>query len=172
MINVRLAEAKDAEELGRLHVDAWRFTYGGFMPADYLASFTYEDFAKHWAAAIAKKDSEHPDWVALLDGEIVGFLSVGDAAYEVAGYPNELKALYTKPGLQRKGVGRALIDHYKAWLLTRGESAFHLWVGKQNARAHAFYEANGGRRVAERSDRTFGGMVIPEWGYGWNLSAT
>lgn len=170
MLEIRFAQAKDAAEAARVHVDAWRFTYGGFMPAEFLASLSYEKFQEGWAEDIAKNDSHHPRWVAVLEGEIVGFLIVGDPqAYPVPGYPNELRALYTKPGLQRKGAGRALVKTYSDWLRARGESAFHLWVGKQNTRAHAFYEAIGGKRVAERGDRVFGGINIPEWGYGWNL---
>jgi GNAT superfamily N-acetyltransferase len=169
MVKVRPAQLNDAAEVARVHVDAWRFTYGGFMPAEYLASLSYEAFEGGWRRDTLLNDPKHPRWVAVLDGAIVGFLIAGDAAYEVPGYPNELRALYTKPGVQRKGVGRALMETYQHWLLSRGESAYHLWVGKQNERAHAFYEAVGGKRVAERSDRIFGGMVIPEWGYGWDL---
>lgn len=170
MVKVRFAELKDAAEVARVHVDAWRFTYGGFMPDEFLNSFKYEEFEEGWRRDILENNPLLPRWVAELDGAIVGFLIGGDAAYEVPGYPNELRALYTKPGVQRQGVGTALMKTYQDWLKARGESAYHLWVGKQNKRAHAFYEANGGKRVAERGDRVFGGMPIPEWGYGWKLT--
>ncbi|RZA08819.1 MAG: GNAT family N-acetyltransferase [Proteobacteria bacterium] len=171
-MKVRRANPNDADEVARVHVDAWNFTYAGFMPADYLSSLSYDAFAKGWAADIAKADENQPRWVAESNGAIVGFLIAGSGGLEVPGYPNELRAIYTKPGVQRAGTGKALFQAYRDWLMARGEDKFHLWVGKQNERAHRFYEAMGGQRVAERSDRKFGGMVIPEWGYGFSAGAS
>lgn len=168
MIEVRRARAQDSEAAGRLQVDAWRFTYAGFFSEEYLGSLLYENYAAEWRTALAENHPRKPRWVAYLNGELVGILIADLPKLEVAGFPNELRAIYTKPGLQRAGIGRALFAAYIAWLRENGETAFHLWAGAQNTRAHAFYEAMGGRRVAERSDREFGGKRPIEWAFGWD----
>lgn len=169
MLTVRKARMEDARAGAILQVEGWRFTYGGFMPADFLASLDFVEFTGRWEQAIQANDPLHPRWVALLDDKLIGFVTGAVPKLEVPGYPNELGAIYTQPGLQRAGVGRALITTFKENLLSRGESAFHLWVGKQNKRAHHFYRAMNGEIVAERSDRHFGGMQIPEYAFGFRL---
>ena len=45
---VRRARVEDAAEIARVHVDSWRTTYAGLVPADHLASLSYERFEQNW----------------------------------------------------------------------------------------------------------------------------
>ncbi|HEX4304090.1 MAG TPA: GNAT family N-acetyltransferase [Rhizomicrobium sp.] len=47
------------------------------------------------------------------------------------------------PRLQGQGVGRALIDAWRAMMAARGVARLHLGVGPANARAVRFYQAYG-----------------------------
>jgi ribosomal protein S18 acetylase RimI-like enzyme len=68
-------------------------------------------------------------WIAELDGRVAGF---------VAASTDEITWAYVDPGLRRRGVGRALVEH----VLARAEGSIELDVLDGNA-ARAFYEALG-----------------------------
>ena len=38
---IREASPTDAAAIARVHVDSWRTTYAGIVPADYLANLSY-----------------------------------------------------------------------------------------------------------------------------------
>jgi len=92
--------------------------------------------------------------VADEDGELVGFITCGanrdeDAAPEVG----EVRTMFVVSGRWRSGVGRALLDAGLDELRRLGYSAATVWSFAGNARANAFYEANGfGRDGAERTE--------------------
>jgi ribosomal protein S18 acetylase RimI-like enzyme len=69
-------------------------------------------------------------WVFEEEGRILGFAGVSGS---------ELTHLYTDPSAQKRGVGRALLDHVKS---LRPES-LELWVFQKNEGARRFYERRG-----------------------------
>lgn len=89
--------------------------------------------------------------VALLDGVIAGFYSLG-ARHDPkeAGY---LWHLYVDPLCQRSGVGRALNDAALAEIASRGQGRAWLDVVAGNEKAIAFYVAMGWREYGrEQAD--------------------
>jgi putative acetyltransferase len=75
-------------------------------------------------------------YVFELDGAVAGFIVLrGD----------ELDALYVAPGLQRRGVGSALLEQAKE----ARPGGFRFWVFRDNHRARRFYEARGCRKIRE-----------------------
>ncbi|HRK71529.1 MAG TPA: GNAT family N-acetyltransferase [Micropepsaceae bacterium] len=81
--------------------------------------------------------------VALLDGVIAGFYSLGNS--DDPEKINYLWHLYVDPLCQRRGVGRALNDAALAELKSRGGSRVWLDVVAGNEKAIAFYLAMGWR---------------------------
>lgn len=81
--------------------------------------------------------------VALEDGALAGF---------VAASRESIAQLYVRRGLQRRGLGTAMLE----W--ARAQSAGRLWLYtfRRNTRACAFYERHGFRAVAHGFE--------PEWG--------
>jgi GNAT superfamily N-acetyltransferase len=69
-------------------------------------------------------------WVFEDDRRILGFAGVSGS---------ELTHLYTDPPAQKRGVGRALLDHVKS-LQPEG---LELWVFQKNQGARRFYERHG-----------------------------
>jgi putative acetyltransferase len=73
-------------------------------------------------------------WVAEVDGKPVAFMAIaGDF----------IDQLYVDPNYQRRGLGKALLDH------ARSLSPEHLWLYtlQINSTGRAFYEKNGFRAV-------------------------
>jgi len=97
-----------------------------------------------------------------------------DAAVEVIGSPplppeevGEVGALYVHPDWWRRGVGRVLLDASLAFLREQGYGVATLWALEDNARARAFYEAegwhdDGGRQQLELD---LPGVNLPEVRY-------
>jgi putative acetyltransferase len=70
-----------------------------------------------------------------MDGCVVGFVSMNG---------NEVGGLFVTPAQQKRGVGRALLDHVAA-----SRPYLELDVFKANAAARSFYESYGFRLVNE-----------------------
>src|SRR5689334_24584638 len=114
-MELRPAVPADAPAVARVHVRAWQAGYRGLMPAEYLDSLRPEDRA-------ARSTCGRPDGprttVALLDGAIVGFVTIRAP---------ELAALNVDPDAWSRGVGRALIAHARADLAAAGVTEANLW---------------------------------------------
>ena len=149
---VRAARLADAAAIARVHVAAWLETYPGLLPAELIASYTFELRERQWRARLgdatfAREDDESVPPVAYvaLDGEeIVGFAVGGPNRGEPRTFPGELFALYLLQRVQGRGVGHALFVRLRDTLRTRGLTPFVLWVVESNP-ACAFYEREGGR---------------------------
>ena len=87
--------------------------------------------------------------VAVLDGVILGYYSLGDPAHpERYDY---LWHLYVDPAAQRQGVGRALNDAALAEIESRGATRAWLDVLRTNEKARAFYRALGWRETGSEN---------------------
>lgn len=65
MIAVREARPSDAPGIARVHVDSWRTTYRGIMPADFLAGLSYDQRERLWDTWLAQAaDSNRAIYVA------------------------------------------------------------------------------------------------------------
>lgn len=85
--------------------------------------------------------------LAILDGVVAGFYSLGDAGQ--TGDRNYLWHLYVDTRHQRRGVGRALHDAALAEIAARGASTAWLDVMRANEKARAFYAALGWTETGE-----------------------
>lgn len=88
--------------------------------------------------------------VAVIDGVIVGFYSLGEAGETDDN--NYLWHLYVDPQAQRRGVGRALNAAALADIKSRGASKAWLDVLRPNEKARAFYPALGWRETGASQD--------------------
>jgi GNAT superfamily N-acetyltransferase len=94
-------------------------------------------------ASLATADKpDHAVFVAVAggsDGEVVGFVSVGESKHftgQVDGYVGEL---VTAAAAEGRGVGRALMAAAEDWARQRGLSNLTLETGAANGRARNFY---------------------------------
>jgi GNAT superfamily N-acetyltransferase len=116
-----------------------------------------------WRAAIANRELV----LVAVNGQhgIVGMASMGPARDRELGFDGEVFTLYVDPDFFGRGVGRRLLNGAFAELRKRGFRSCVIWAHAKN-NARYFYEAMGGRLVAERTARMMGDAV-PEAAFGW-----
>jgi GNAT superfamily N-acetyltransferase len=144
---IRRARAANAPQIARVHVDSWRATYAGVVPAHFLESIFYEDFEARWRCWMGEHGGHRSFYVVELPPEdrIVGFASDGPQREEqYPEYGGELYAAYLLREHQRKGLGRRLIGAVAEGLAAQGKRSMLAWVLAENP-SRPFYEAGGGK---------------------------
>lgn len=162
--NIRPAISTDVPSITRVHVDSWRTTYAGILPADFLANLSEEQRALQWTRALQQSERNFL-FVAGADERVVGFVDAGPRAEENADYPGEIYAIYLFKQYQGRGLGRALFERAVIALREHGYEAFMLWVLSANP-ARGFYEKMGGKLIDKRM-LAIGGASVEEIAYGW-----
>jgi len=163
---IREASPTDAAAIARVHVDSWRTTYAGIVPADYLANLSYARREQFWCGVFSTPPLSGCVYVAAQDtGEIVGFASGGPERSGDTVYRGELYAIYLLATYQRQGLGRRLTTAVVQRLLQCGLSSMLVWVLAANP-GRAFYATLGGQQVDEKTT-TIGATPLLEVAYGW-----
>jgi ribosomal protein S18 acetylase RimI-like enzyme len=163
---IREANIDDAAVIARIHVDSWRTTYVGIVPAEYLASLSYERREQIWRESLA--DRGRADFTLVAEsaqGEVVGFATGGPERSGNPDYRGELYAIYLNVASQRRGIGGRLFDAVVERLLSLSYDSLVVWVLADNP-ARRFYEALGGKVVFEKRIE-IGGASLVEVAYGW-----
>ncbi len=166
-VTIRTAKPTDAAPIARVHVDSWRTTYEGIVPAEYLANLSYRDRESTWSEALATQNSATTILVAETEaGDVVGFASAGPDRDANPIYRAELYAIYLLQQHQNRGLGRRLVSAAAHSLQQHGFSSMLLWVLEDNHPARRFYESLGGQRLGSKTV-TIGGADLQEVSYGW-----
>lgn len=164
-IEIRPAVDGDLSGIARVVVDAWRATFAGLLPEDFLKGMSYRHqeqrhrrYLGHAGIAYYVAEDEK--------GEVVGFGSGGSSRH--SGFPQEAEvyALYLLPGYQRRKIGSALFTKV-ARALKDMEHKGLLALALENNPNKGFYERLRGRPVATGS-LTFGETAIGQIAYVWD----
>ena len=131
---IREATPDDADEIDRVHVQAWQRGYSDFLaPEDMIgARIPAQERVARWRERVS--DGAIRTWVYEVDGFIAGFAAAGDG---------HLLALYVDPTAQGAGVGSALLAHAEAALGEDGAEEATLSVFAANEQGRRFYEKRG-----------------------------
>lgn len=146
-VGIRPYESRDWDAVCRIH-DAARLDElrgAGLIEAYLDLADTYENEGLF--------DDEV--WVAEVDGAVAGFIA-GSASDE----GGEITWIYVDPGLYRRGVGRALVEHFVA----RSGGPVELEVLDGNA-ARDFYEALGFVHASTTSGKLAGNEAFTATGH-------
>ena len=164
MIRIRAAGAEDVAAIARIHVETWRDTYAGLLPDHALIRMSAQRERVLWSWTVAAGESV---LVAAdsADG-VVAFGSCGVTRRPELPFSGEVYTLYVQPDHQGQGVGRRLLNGLFQALRRQGHDSAVIWVLDANPSRY-FYEAMGGRPVAER-DEALWGVVMHEAAYGWD----
>ena len=138
MITFRKAVPEDAEAVGSVHFRAWIETYTGLINEEYLSKLSAER-----SAGIFKRTACKDLFVAVVDGEIVGFCAHSASRDADAVNCGEIQGLYVLKAYQRKGIGGELFRMTMDALRAEGYTSVSLWVLDSNVNAIAFYERSG-----------------------------
>lgn len=153
----------DADALARLHVDTWRETYVGLLPAGHLGAMDVKRHARRWRAQLAASVKPAPVLLAERRGGLVGYCAGGRAKDADA----EVFTLYVLREAQGGGVGAELLRAMARVLEAEGARSLHLWVLAGNIRAQAFYRRLGGAADCSRPVSGWGGGLM-ETRYVWS----
>lgn len=165
-MTVRAATPADAGSIARVHIDSWRTTYAGIVPAEYLANLSYERRESRWYETITANEPASSIFVAEVGGNVVGFASGGPERDGDTIYLGELYTVYLLEEHQSRGLGRQLVSAVAQRLLADGFSSMLLWVLEDNHGARRFYESLEGELVG-RKTVAIGGRDLVEVSYGW-----
>jgi ribosomal protein S18 acetylase RimI-like enzyme len=163
VITIREGNIQDAAAIARVHVQSWKTTYPGIVPASFLDTLHEGEQAEKWQQWFLTA----PMTVLVAEDEtgIFGFVNGGAIRGQVADYDAELYAIYLLQFAQRRGAGRSLTLAMAAALHRKGFKRMLVWVLEQNPAA-GFYQRLGavpvGRRVIE-----LGGIDLAELAMGW-----
>ncbi len=174
MITVRRARPSDAIAIGAVHVAAWRSTYPGILPDDFLARLSVPRQAAHYDAAIR---SSAGVFVAAASGvdvppgsgsRVVGFATAGRARGEFSRRlaEGEVETLYVLDDWRDRGIGRKLMRAVAAHLAETGCKSCFVWVLRENP-SRWFYQRLGGKPVAEAMIQ-FAGQKVPQTAFVWD----
>ena len=166
LINVRRAEVTDATAIGAVHVAAWRSTYPGILPDDYLARLSPTRMALQYRATIASGATVMVAAAAAGQGpRIVGFTTAGPP--RTAGLGDaEIETLYVLDDWRDQGVGRRMLRGVAGQLAARGFGSAFVWVLRDNP-SRWFYRHLGGQTAAEGQTR-LAGVGLAQVAYQWN----
>ena len=164
MLSVRTATPQDAAGVADVHVRAWQTAYRGLLPDAYLDGLRAADRMVRYRFEITGPD-QPSTIVAVDDGVICGFATIGPARDGAVPSAGLLHALYVEPALWRRGVGRLLMAEARARLRQQGFFEGVLWVLVGNDRAQRFYRADGWLPDGSRRDQQVWGITVDEIRY-------
>jgi GNAT superfamily N-acetyltransferase len=141
-VRVRAATPEDADAIGAVHVESWRWAYRGQLPDDLLDGLDPAERGAGWGRILETGDADVI--VAEDDDRIVGFASASASRDDDAtAATGEVLTVYVVEEAVGTGAGRALLAGAQGLLRARGHTRATLWVLESNDRARRFYERNG-----------------------------
>lgn len=141
---IRPALPDDGPAMAEVHVAAWRSTYVGIMPDEFLAGLDVATIAQRWAGLVAgDTDDEVRHLLAEVAGHVVGISTAGAARDHMPAVVGELRQINLHPDSWGKGYGTLLHDAQVRELADMGFESAYLWVAEGNDRARRFYGVRG-----------------------------
>lgn len=134
---IRTADQDDIATIGYLAHEVWPVTYKDILAPEQLA-YMLQLFYSPQALEEQILKLKHRFILAEIDLEEVGFASFSKVSPAIW----KLNKLYVLPGLQGKGIGRALVDMVEEEVRTHNGAHLILNVNKNNKALH-FYESLG-----------------------------
>jgi GNAT superfamily N-acetyltransferase len=154
---IRPAELGDAAGIADVQTWTWREAYAGQLPDDFLAARVVTP--ERWQQILQEPGPGTSNWVAAVDGVVVGFASAGpDLEAEELGC---LYALYLRAAWQGRGLGHRLQVAAMHSLVESGFAEATVWSLASNAPALAFYEREGWTRDGTERIEDVQGLAMP-----------
>jgi len=160
---IRKATIDDARGIAEVHVKTWQHAYKGQISETYLADLSIEKRESKWIDIFTKADPEKANFIAEVDGGIIGFCSVGSTREtDPVDKSGELYAIYIDPEFAGKGVGSSLMKEGLFFLKEKGYTKATLWVLETNIATREFYEKKGWKQEGESKVVEIGGQQVVE----------
>jgi len=140
-IRVRAAAPSDAEAVRAIGEETWWAAYRGILEPEEIR----QHVATYYALGALRRRiaSREAEWlVGEMAGECVGYCSV-----LVAGRKAEMATLYVLPRVERRGVGRAMVEQAVELAREKGAETVLVNYAVDNGSAARFYAAVGFRET-------------------------
>lgn len=111
------------------------------------------------AAADAAGQADHVVYVAVDGDQVVGVVHAAERAHFTGQMDAYVGELVTAPGMERRGIARALMATAEAWGTARGLTYLTLETGSANRGARALYAALGYLEEDVRLTKRIGDMA-------------
>lgn len=115
---------------------------------------------------VPARSGNHNVFVAIVDGQICGFVRGGPISQPVQDFDAELYAINLVDAAKGKGIGRRLVRHLAETLRAMGLTKVVVWVLADNP-SRRFYERLGAQELMEQKIMHIGGANLLEIAYGW-----
>jgi len=141
-IHYRKALPSDAVTLAELR---WEFRFGSRSGPTALNPAEFQRVFKEYISQ-SIESGEWLVWVAELSGEIIAHIYMHvfrklPNPYAIEKYLGYISNVYTRPAYRSSGIGAALMDHVKDWVLQQGQmDVLFLWRSEES---EAFYQRQG-----------------------------
>lgn len=130
---IRRATLDDTPSLGAMHSAGWAELYPKALPPEVLAQLHPEYMAFLWTKFVTR-GTDYKQWVAEIDGKLVGFVGIGPGREYVRDEDTELYFLYVTPAARGTGAGKQLLAE---------ADADYLWVWEEFKHTRKFYARQG-----------------------------
>lgn len=154
---------EDAAIISRVRAESWRHAYSHILPSKLLASLDAEADVERIRNRIRERGGAY---VALIDGEVVGFSTFGPSEVEAIDARLQMYSLYFVPEALGTGAAQALVAYVAEVVLALGEDRLSVWVFRDNPRARRFYEKLGATYAME-DFYEIDGVRYPDIGLIW-----
>ena len=140
-IKIKNIRKEDIETVAKIKIDGWKNSYKGIVDGSFL------DFldTKKETEKLINNYNENGFIVATDNNEIVGFCRYSEVLDESDSIDCEIRALYVKTQLKRKGIGRELVKYAIKEFKRLGKNKMIIWCLEENYPSRAFYEKMGGK---------------------------
>jgi GNAT superfamily N-acetyltransferase len=158
-MQIRLAEAADAQGIAEVHVRVWQIGYAPWVDAAYAEALSVRTSTMRWLASLA--DPLQADTlVAVEDSRIVGWTSYGVNRNGIGLGVGEVYGLYVDPDYWGEGIGAELLADATRALAEAGFESAIIWTIAADERARAFYEERGWTDDGESEPHESGAEVV------------
>jgi GNAT superfamily N-acetyltransferase len=135
-------ERGDIPRVAEIHVFGWRAAYRGIVDDAYLFG-TLAVEKRIASLGRAFEEGREETWLLEEEGIVKGFSTMGPCRNPDKADAFELWGLYVEPLMKGAGIGSRLLRHCEDEARARGHGENCLWVLRDNAAAHRFYEGRG-----------------------------
>ena len=148
-ILIRNIKEEDIEDVVDINIKGWKLAYKGIIEDEFLNNISREE-------KIEKRKMDYKEngfIVATKNDKVVGFCRYIDNINKTTETPEadcELRALYVKPELKRKGIGKKLFEYALNEFKNLGKRKMIIGCLKDNEPSKKFYEKMGGSVIKER----------------------
>ncbi len=142
MLRIETVSFESIPLIRELTYKVWPQTYKGILSDDqieYMLDFMYSE------SSLRSQMNDGSQFLIVYDeNEAVGFASFQKLSNEVY----KLHKIYVLPNQQGKGIGKYVIEYVLEEIKSKGASALHLQVNKNN-KARQFYERLGFHEIEQ-----------------------